>query len=1311
MGVVFCARDALTGQIVALKIPWVGSHEENVALLREGELLAKISHPGVVAYVSHGMSDEKQAYLVTEWIEGEDLKQRQSREPLTLRGVLKLGLRLCEALGAVHAAGLVHRDVKPSNVLIRQGEPMRIALSDFGVAIAAGESASIGIMVGTPAFMAPEQALGDPNISARADVFSLGCILFGCLTGRAPFVGEDSVAVLAKLLLDEAPRLRDIRPDAPRWIDEYLALLLARDPLDRPENAAIAGEELRRQMQRARNAISDVSLATSSDSSGRMHVSSPPVANDSAPIADTSPSHRHVLPPFSSVNPPGARATLDTASLLHDEQRVVAVIIARRTRIGGIQAPLARRDELEITATRFGARLEILADGSIVGSISHIDDATELALTAARCTLSLQASFPGYRIGMAIGLATLDGPTPVGQVIDRVAELLDETTEVSDGIFVDAASEGLLRRHVEIDGSSTPARLRGEKTLPRDGQAARREEGRPMIGRESELSRLAEIARETFEGSTPRVVLVAGEPGIGKTRLRDELVHGLLKRGDRVTLWSAAGDVLHRGALSLLAGLVRSAAGVAVWSSHAAARARLDLFARRVLGADEGALVVDQLASLVSPERSSSVTPENAQLRGDRLIDAWTRVVGAVITQQPLLISLDDLQWADTASSTLLERSLRHSVGPALVVGLVRTAGLEDAMSVWGAMNPEVIHLSPLDENACTAMIDLALAAPLKRGRRDEMIRRSEGNPFFLEELLNMHAGGRGGESPGSLVALLQGRMSTLQPSERRLLRAASVFGMTADLTAVAELLSDSEGLDESARRLADAGVIEIQLAAVDTPRAVFGVGFAPKVERLSFRSTLLRDAVHETLTDADRALGHRVAARWLADRGGVDALTMAEHFELGGDATTAVSWLILAVDQALQGGDLAGVITLVDRAVRCGANGEQLGTLRLQQAEAHDWRGEFEACEENARAAMSLVAQGSDTWFGAVAELAMACGKLGHLQELSSIAGVVLDACNERPCPSALVAIARMVSPLTFARSPSVPRLHATLERLAQRLGLDDPSVAGWYHRVLAFHAMTEDDGEAWADHERASADAFARAYDPRNACWQRLNAGYVLLTLGDNEAADQALTETLRTAERLGLTNIASTARQNLGLARLRRGLVDEARRLEEQSIVECEQQRDRAMESSARSYLAEVLVQQGLAREALVQATLAIDLARDFPPWKLSALIAATRAELVENHPIDAMTYANQAIAIVEAPGGADENEISARLVHVRALMANGLQSDALLRLEEARERVRDRATKIRSEERRDRYLRGIPDVREVMSSTIDLATSAR
>ncbi|MFO0661894.1 MAG: hypothetical protein U0165_18985 [Polyangiaceae bacterium] len=382
------------------------------------------------------------------------------------------------------------------------------------------------------------------------------------------------------------------------------------------------------------------------------------------------------------------------------------------------------------------------------------------------------------------------------------------------------------------------------------------------------------------------------------------------------------------------------------------------------------------------------------------------------------MLSLDDLQWADHASLQHLTQSLAHISGPVLVLALTRSSRRDELREVFKSVGVDEIEVGALDNDACNQLIDLTLNLPIKRGRRDDMIRKSEGNPFFLEELLSIHASGRGGESPDSLVALIQGRLATLQPADRRVLRAASIFGMSAEIAAVGELLSDATGIDESARRLSDAGIVELQLGAFDPEHPPTLPGAPPRVERLSFRSTLLRDAVHNTLTDSDRALGHRVAARWLSDRGGVDPLTMAEHCELGGDNAQAASWLHFAIDQALQGGDLGGALSLIERAFRCGASGAQLGVLHLQKAEAHDWRGEFAACEESARAAMSMLEAGSDAWFRAAAELAMACGKRGRLQEFAADASVILDQCATRPCQSALIALARMVSPLTFARS-----------------------------------------------------------------------------------------------------------------------------------------------------------------------------------------------------------------------------------------------------------------------------------------------------
>ncbi len=237
MGAVYRAIDKVDGAPVALKMLSGCSEQAEAYFARESRILAELRHPAVVAYKAHGRTHTGTLWLAMEWLEGIDLEERMMRTPLTVRESLALVRRAAEALGAAHARGIVHRDIKPSNLFLVGGVIENAKLLDFGIARsrqATRPATRTGMLLGTPGYMAPEQTLGAKDLTAAADVFALGCVMFECLTGEAAFSGEHMMVVLAKIILGQAPRVRSVRPNIPAALDELVTSLLAKDPEHRP---------------------------------------------------------------------------------------------------------------------------------------------------------------------------------------------------------------------------------------------------------------------------------------------------------------------------------------------------------------------------------------------------------------------------------------------------------------------------------------------------------------------------------------------------------------------------------------------------------------------------------------------------------------------------------------------------------------------------------------------------------------------------------------------------------------------------------------------------------------------------------------------------------------------------------------------------------------------------------------------------------------------------------------------------------------------------------------------------------------------
>jgi len=242
MGVVFTARDERLKRQVAVKVlpPELAFREEiRLRFLREAETAASLSHPHIVPIHSVGEGPDGLVYFVMAYVDGESLgaklKRRGRLPPDEARRIM---LETADALGAAHSLGIIHRDVKPDNILL-EGSRGRVVVTDFGIAKALSSTTAgatltgTGVAIGTPHYMSPEQAAGDREIDGRSDIYSLGVVAYQMLTGELPFHAPTVPGILLKHITEQAPLITDKRRDVPEELAACVMRSLEKDPEDR----------------------------------------------------------------------------------------------------------------------------------------------------------------------------------------------------------------------------------------------------------------------------------------------------------------------------------------------------------------------------------------------------------------------------------------------------------------------------------------------------------------------------------------------------------------------------------------------------------------------------------------------------------------------------------------------------------------------------------------------------------------------------------------------------------------------------------------------------------------------------------------------------------------------------------------------------------------------------------------------------------------------------------------------------------------------------------------------------------------------
>lgn len=330
MATVYRAKDTRLDRPVALKImyPHLAESQDFVARFRrEARAAAKLTNPGVVAVYDQGTTDGS-SYLVMELVQGPNLRTYlRSQGCLTLGEALKITKEIFDALAAAHRSGLVHRDVKPENVLIPQSGAVKVA--DFGLARAASEvtAATTGSILGTVAYLAPETVSGE-TADARVDVYATGIMLYELLAGTPPFTGDTPIQVAYAHVHNDTPRIRQAEPWVPEAVEELIAKLTERDPARRPVDAAAGGalvEEVLANLSEEELALRGTAEPTLADSEQLVAVMPTPTLNQ-VPIQSPESSRKGLFGRKSRDKELGVVSTTETAVKSGGHGKLIAAI-------------------------------------------------------------------------------------------------------------------------------------------------------------------------------------------------------------------------------------------------------------------------------------------------------------------------------------------------------------------------------------------------------------------------------------------------------------------------------------------------------------------------------------------------------------------------------------------------------------------------------------------------------------------------------------------------------------------------------------------------------------------------------------------------------------------------------------------------------------------------------------------------------------------------------------------------------------------------------------------------------------------------
>ena len=943
MGCVYVARDVRLERRVAVKVlhgDMVGDAEAGARFQREARLLGRIAHPNVVGILGFGRLDESW-YLAMEFVEGENLDELLVRRGhLAVDEAIHIGRQIASALAEAHALGIIHRDIKPGNVLLRRlaSGGMIAKVADFGLARVFADSARDSEvsaktrLLGTPAYMPPEQIQGGA-IDGRADQYALAVLVYRMLTGAMPIWRQGTQALLIAHLVDppaHLPALDGVESGVRAALDLVLQRALRKNADDRYATITEFADALLEAVggpttMAGAGCSCPVCDHRNPGDAGFCNACGAPLPLLSCPACNTRRNGERWFCAAcgTSLRAPG-RWLLDDADA-GQRSMVAAVLVARLPEADAVQ--LAGR--FSSLVEREGGRTLATVGRECVAAFGlggMREGEVEAAVDAARAWLRDAEERHGtdgdaavdFGVGLGFGpLATRGQASAWGQValLGPAVDAARGAAVASAGqILCDAAAWRELRRRFHGEAADPFVRV-GRK---RDSLGARGESARdrvPLVGRHEVLDDLLAAARNCARRRGLAVAALVGERGSGRSRVLAEALEQLKGQNWRVLATSCG--ALAASPWQPFVDLMRAELPAAPPRTPLATLLG-SLPALQAEGPERARRHVDSLLRLHGAGADRTVELRAVRPATDAeetaALEAYTAFIRGAMAGQPLIIAIDDADLARPQSAALLVHLMRELSGEQVLVALTMTTAsstaLLDGLPVPGSRLSvvDVAALEPAASRDLVAELLGGVAVPAAMASR--LHEFSGGRPAMLEEAVEALIGAGALRADGSgfdvhslaavdsalergLIALVLERIGRLPPAERKILEAVALVGDATPQDMISAMLDRSIATEE----------LEALVAAGQL-RVVAPARFAGQRE-VALRQSMVAEVVAAALPEARRREMHERAGQWLlAWKGqrppGFGAL-LARHYLGAGDLAQASRFLLKSAQESMR--------------------------------------------------------------------------------------------------------------------------------------------------------------------------------------------------------------------------------------------------------------------------------------------------------------------------------------------------------------------------------------------------------------------------